>query len=75
MAEAEEFFRELRERDPAEYERIRNLRDGLRTARFTVASLHSSQALEHAWVVHDPDNLLEVVKERIAEHSRTAHSD
>ena len=42
---------------------------------FTVASLHSSQALEHAWVVHDPENLLEVVKERIAEHNRTVHSD
>jgi superfamily II DNA or RNA helicase len=33
LAEAEEFFRELREREPAEYERIRNLRDGIRTAR------------------------------------------
>lgn len=35
LAEAEEFFRELRDREPAEYERIRNLRDGLRTARQT----------------------------------------
>ncbi len=42
---------------------------------FTVASLHSSQALEHAWVVHDPENLLDVVKERIAEHNRTVHPD
>lgn len=33
LAEAEEFFRELREREPAEYERIRSLRDGIRTAR------------------------------------------
>lgn len=33
LAEAEEFFRDLRERNPEEYERIRNLRDGLRTAR------------------------------------------
>ncbi|MDA1348872.1 MAG: hypothetical protein O3A47_08395 [Chloroflexi bacterium] len=33
LAEAEEFFRDLRERNPQEYERIRNLRDGLRTAR------------------------------------------
>ena len=36
---------------------------------FTVASLHSSQTLEHAWVVHDPENLLDVVKERIVELS------
>ena len=35
LAEAEEFFRELREREPAEYERIRSLRDGIRTARRT----------------------------------------
>ena len=28
---------------------------------FTVAGLHSSQVLEHAWVVHDPEKLLEVV--------------
>jgi len=35
LAEAEEFFRELREREPAEYERIRNLRDGIRTGRHT----------------------------------------
>ena len=40
---------------------------------FTVAGLHSSQVLEHAWVVHDPEKLLEVVKERIAEHNRTEH--
>lgn len=37
LAEAEEFFRELRDRDPDEYERIRTLRDGLRTARTTPA--------------------------------------
>ncbi|MBI2907526.1 MAG: helicase [Chloroflexi bacterium] len=35
LAEAEEFFRELRDRDPDEYERICSLRDGLRTARAT----------------------------------------
>ncbi len=42
---------------------------------FTVAGLHSSQVLEHAWVVHDPEKLLQVVKERIAQHNRTAHPD
>ncbi len=42
---------------------------------FTIAGLHSSQVLEHTWVVHDPDKLLEVVRDRIAEHNRTVHPD
>ena len=40
---------------------------------FTIAGLHSSQVLEHAWMVHEPEALLDVVKDRIAEHNRTAH--
>jgi len=40
---------------------------------FTIAGLHSSQVLDHAWVVHDPAQLLEVVQERINEHNRAAH--
>ena len=40
---------------------------------FTVAGLHSSEVLEHAWVVHDPEKLLDVVGDRIAENNRTAH--
>ena len=40
---------------------------------FTIAGLHTSQVLEHAWIVHDPDKLLDLVGERIAEHNRTAH--
>ena len=40
---------------------------------FTEASLHSSQVVEHQWIVHDPEQLLEVVEERVAEHNRTAH--
>ncbi len=40
---------------------------------FTIAGLHSSQVLEHAWMVHEPEALLEVVRDRIAEHNRTAH--
>ena len=40
---------------------------------FTIAGLHSSQVVDHAWVVHDPEHLLKVVRERIAEHNRTAH--
>ncbi len=42
---------------------------------FTIAGLHSDQVLEHAWVVHDPEKLVEVVRDRITEHNRTAHSD
>ena len=40
---------------------------------FTMADLHSSQVLEHAWMVHDPETLLSVVRDRIAEHNRTGH--
>ncbi|MFQ6028130.1 MAG: HAD family hydrolase [Dehalococcoidia bacterium] len=40
---------------------------------FTTAGLHANQVLEHAWVVHDPENLLEVVRERITEHNRMVH--
>ena len=40
---------------------------------FTIAGLHFSEVLEHAWVVHDTDKLLEVIEARIAEHNRTAH--
>ena len=40
---------------------------------FTTAGLHSSQVLEHAWMVHEPEKLLEVVRDRIAEHNRRAH--
>ena len=40
---------------------------------FTTRSLHASQVLDHAWVVHDPEKLLDVVRERIAEHNRLAH--
>jgi len=40
---------------------------------FTVAGLHSSQVLEHAWMVHDPEALLGVVRDRIAEHNRAGH--
>lgn len=35
LSDAEEFFRDLRERDPEEYQRIGDLRDGLRSARAT----------------------------------------
>ena len=40
---------------------------------FTNPGLHSSRVLEHAWMVHEPERLLEVVRDRIAEHNRKAH--
>ena len=40
---------------------------------FTVAGLHSSQVVEHTWVVHEADQLVEVVKARIVEHNRIGH--
>ena len=40
---------------------------------FTIAGLHKSQVLEHAWVVHEAEQLLDMVRDRIAEHNRTAH--
>ena len=40
---------------------------------FTIAGLHSSQVLEHAWMVHEPEALLGMVKDRIAEHNRITH--
>ena len=41
---------------------------------FTVAGLHSSEALDHAWVVHDPSELLDTVRQRIVEHNSTTHT-
>ena len=40
---------------------------------FTDCGLHASQVLDHAWIVHDPHELLEVVQQRVAEHNRTDH--
>ena len=41
---------------------------------FTIAGLHSSEALDHAWVVHDHDQLLDTVRRRITEHNKAAHT-
>ena len=38
---------------------------------FTVSGLHTSQVLEHAWVLHEADKLLDMVKDRIDEHNRS----
>ena len=40
---------------------------------FTTEGLHSSGVLEHAWMVHDPEKLVETVEERIFEHNRAGH--
>ena len=37
---------------------------------FTTAGLHASEPVEHAWVLHDGEKLIETVAERIAEHGR-----
>jgi beta-phosphoglucomutase-like phosphatase (HAD superfamily) len=41
---------------------------------FTSAGLHSTDLLEHAWVVHDAERLAGTVEERIAEHRLVGHS-
>jgi len=40
---------------------------------FTSAGLHSSQVIEHVWMVHDPASLLDVVQSRIEAHNRSVH--
>ncbi len=40
---------------------------------FTVSGLHSSHVVEHTWVVHEADQLVAVVRDRIAEHNRSDH--
>ena len=39
---------------------------------FTMAGLHESKVLEHAWIVDDPDTLPDVVRRRIEQHNLTA---
>ena len=41
---------------------------------FTSVGLHESQVVDHAWVVHQPEELLEVVRLRIEEHNRQMHT-
>jgi beta-phosphoglucomutase len=40
---------------------------------FTSATLHSEKIIEHAWIVHEPEKLAEMVQQRIEEHTYTAH--
>lgn len=38
---------------------------------FTGASIHSSGITKEAWIVHEPEKVAEVVRQRIEEHNRT----
>ena len=40
---------------------------------FTISGLHSTQVVEHTWVVHEAEQLVDAVRDRIAEHNRTSH--
>ncbi len=40
---------------------------------FTIGALHSSQVLGHEWVVHEENQLVDLVRSRIAEHNSSAH--
>jgi len=40
---------------------------------FTLAGIHASEVLDHAWVVHEPEELPDVLRKRIEEHNRTVH--
>lgn len=40
---------------------------------FTVKGLHDSQVIEHKWILHDSDKLLEMVGRVIKEHERKVH--
>ncbi len=42
---------------------------------FTGASIHASEITREAWIVHEPDKVAEVVRQRIEEHNLTAHRD
>ena len=40
---------------------------------FTIAGVHASEVLDHAWVVHEPEELPDVLRKRIEEHNQIAH--
>ena len=41
---------------------------------FTNASIHSHEIIKEAWIVHEPEKVAEVVRQRIEEHNQTAHT-
>ncbi|MDP6127898.1 MAG: HAD-IA family hydrolase [Dehalococcoidales bacterium] len=40
---------------------------------FTSASIHTSEITREAWIVHEPEKVAEVVRQRINEHNLTPH--
>jgi hypothetical protein len=40
---------------------------------FTDAGLHSSKIIKDVWIVHEPEKVAEVVRQRIEEHNQTTH--
>ncbi len=40
---------------------------------FTNAGLHSEHIVEHAWIVHEPEELVETVWRHIEEHNRAVY--
>ncbi len=40
---------------------------------FTNASIHTNEIIKEAWIVHEPEKVAEVVRQRIEEHNLTAH--
>ena len=38
---------------------------------FTTKAIHSKHVVDHNWVVHTPEKLVEVVEARIKEHNKT----
>jgi beta-phosphoglucomutase len=38
---------------------------------FTNASIHTSEIIKEAWIVHEPEKVAEVVRQRIEEHNLT----
>ena len=40
---------------------------------FTVKSIHDSQVLDHKWILHEPDKLMDMVHRLIREHKQRVH--
>jgi beta-phosphoglucomutase len=40
---------------------------------FTNAGIHTDEIIKEAWIVHEPEKVAEVVRQRIEEHKQTAH--
>jgi hypothetical protein len=40
---------------------------------FTGASIHETEISKEAWIVHEPEKVAEVVRQRMADHNSIAH--